>query len=63
MRTSRTDDDRITITDEFIERDGHMIPRNRRMKCARCELWLTVDQTLARQFCPHCHEVVVLDIP
>ena len=55
--------DRITISEEFIEVDGHMIPRCRRMKCARCEKWMTVDQFVARQYCPHCREVIVFDLP
>jgi Zn finger protein HypA/HybF involved in hydrogenase expression len=56
------DPDRITISEEFIERDGHMIPRNRRMKCARCEKWMTVDQFVARQYCPRCGEALALDV-
>ena len=59
MRTSTTDDDRIAITTGFIERDGHLVPRNRRMKCARCEKWMTVDLLEPIQECPHCREVVV----
>ena len=59
MRTSTTDDDRIAITNGFIERDGHLVPRNRRMKCARCEKWMTVDLLEPIQECPHCREVVV----
>jgi len=53
--------DRITISEEFFERDGHVFPRNRRMTCARCEKWMTVDLLEPRQYCPHCREVVVFD--
>jgi hypothetical protein len=54
---------RITISEEYVERDGHLIPRCRRIRCARFERWMTVDQSIARQYCPHCEEAVVLDIP
>ena len=54
---------RITMSEEIVEVDGHLIPRCRRMKCARCEKWMTVDQFVARQYCPHCREVVVFDLP
>ena len=40
-----------------------MVPRNRRMKCARCEKWMTVDILAPRQECPHCREVVVFELP
>lgn len=53
--------ERITIANEFIERDGHMIPRSRRIRCGRCERWLTVDQLEERQQCPRCQTVIVIE--
>jgi hypothetical protein len=53
--------ERVTIANEFVDRDGHMIPRSRRMKCARCEAWMTVDILERRQECPHCRGVVVFE--
>ena len=53
--------DRVTVTNDFVERGGSMVPRNRRMKCARCEKWMTVDLLEPRQECPHCGEVIVFE--
>lgn len=53
--------ERTTITNEFIEVDGNVVPRNRRMKCAQCEKWMTVDLLEPRQECPHCREVIVFE--
>ena len=48
---------RISMSEEIVEVAGHMVPRCRRMKCAWCEKWMTVDLLVATQECLHCKGV------